>query len=140
SLAESFGYDALNRLTSVTPLNEPTENISYDNLGNIQSRSSVGYYSYVGCGGSHRVCATTGKAAATYSYDANGNIVSDGSRTLSWTAANYVSQIVEGTTTETFLYSPGRERVRVSSTQGSATTTTLYLNPRIDQGNTFEKV
>lgn len=140
SLVETFGYDALNRLASVTPLNDLAENISYDDLGNIQSRTSVGSYSYVGCGGSHRVCATTGRVSATYSYDANGNMVSDGTRSLSWTAANYVSQIVEGTTSEAFLYSPDRERVRVSSSQSGATTTTLYLNPRIDTGNTFEKV
>ncbi len=144
SLFESFGYDHLNRLkTSV--LNNGAVTVSktadYDELGNIVARSDVGDYSYTGCGGAHRVCAITGMPS-TFGYDANGNLTAGNGRTLSWTSFNMPASITKGTVTSTFRYSSEHERVRQVATDSATeqTTTTVYLNPRLDTGGTFEQV
>lgn len=137
SLTETFGYDSLNRLTTATVLGGLPKTATYDEIGNITHRSDVGDYVYTGCGGAHRVCYVgfAGKSI----YDGNGNLTSGNGRAVTWTSYNYPMQITKGTSTESFEYSPERERVRRTSVEGGQTTTTVYLNPRIDLGNTFEK-
>ncbi|HEX5359483.1 MAG TPA: DUF6443 domain-containing protein, partial [Fluviicoccus sp.] len=139
TMTETLGYDVLNRLTTVTPLNGLVRTSSYDEIGNILNRSDVGAYSYSGCGGAHRVCSILGAVNTGFTYDANGNMLTGNGRSLTWGATNYPTQIVQGTTTETFLYSPERERLRRTSVENGQTTTTVYLNPRMDLGGTFEK-
>ncbi len=82
-LQEQFNYDDLDRLTTVTlqrfngsPVNTVTLNTSFDQLGNITSKSGLAY-SYAsrptGCSqnaGPHAVSQTSN---ANYCYDANGN-------------------------------------------------------------------
>lgn len=135
SLSEAFGYDSLNRLASAT-LGSTTKTVSYDAIGNVSQRSDVGSYGYSGCGGAHRVCAA---GFYDFHYDANGNMLAGNGRSMTWTSYNYPQQITRGSSTESFLYTPERERVRRTSTENSWTTTTIYLNPRIDLGGTFEK-
>ncbi|MDI1300970.1 MAG: hypothetical protein PSX71_03605 [bacterium] len=137
SLTETFMYDSLNRLNSATVLGGPQKTAAYDEIGNVINRSDVGDYNYSGCGGAHRACSTG--FSGLNSYDANGNMLGSDSRSLTWTSYNYPLQITQGSTTESFLYTPERERVRRTSVEGGLTTTTVYLNPRIDLGNTFEK-
>lgn len=139
SLTETFAYDNLNRVTTITPVNGTAKTAAYDEIGNITSRSDVGVYGYTGCGGTHRVCNIAGAVISSFTYDANGNLQAGNGRNLSWTSYNYPLQITQGTTTESFLYSPERERVRRISVEGGQTTTTVYLSPRIDLGGTFEK-
>lgn len=136
SLTESFTYDSLNRLISATPLGGTSVAVHYYPSGNIYIRTDVGTYDYTGCGGTHRVCYV---GFSNFSYDANGNMLSGNGRSLTWTSANYPLTITKGTSTEQFLYTPERERVRRISVENGQTTTTVYLNPRIDLGNTFEK-
>lgn len=143
--AETYGYDDLNRLELVSPIGGRQQTTVYDEIGNIRIRTGQGFYSYSGCGGAHRVCSVSTQTG-TYSYDANGNVLSSGTPmfgdgyTVSWTSANYPEQISSNSGVESFLYSPERDRVRRVSVVGGATTTVVYLNPRIDLGNTFEKV
>lgn len=140
SLTEAFGYDALNRVTSANLLNVSPKTAAYDELGNITSRSDIGTYSYANCGGTHRVCGVAGSLSANYTYDANGNqLAGRNNRSIVWTSYNYPLQISQGSTTESFSYSPERERVRRVSVENGQATTTVYLSPRIDLGGTFEK-
>lgn len=139
SLTETFGYDSLNRVTTITPVSGTVKTAAYDVIGNIINRSDVGVYSYTGCGGTHRVCNIAGAVNSAFSYDANGNMTAGNGRSLTWTSTNYPLQITQGATTESFLYSPERERVRRTSVENGQTTTSVYLNPRIDLGGTFEK-
>lgn len=148
-LAEVYSHDALNRLKKVTTTT--TENTAdYDAVGNITARSDIGWYSYEGCGGLHRVCSVSGQVGALFSYDDEGNLLSGNGRIYGtesspgvvasgWTSYNYPGRIQSGSTSETFIYGPDRERLRRISVDGGQTTTTLYLNPRIDLGGTFQK-
>lgn len=191
SLTETFDYDNLNRLTKATLNNgaiSSSVTANYDVIGNIQSRSDAGTYSYsaaitvpnpayatfvphntwipIGmgnglpifvngpvsapsqqltlspagtCGGAHRVCGISGVLNTSFSYDANGNMLSGNGRSYTWTSYNYPLQITQGAGTESFLYTPERERVRRVSVANGQTTTTIYLNPRIDLGGTYER-
>jgi YD repeat-containing protein len=73
SLTENFTYDVLNRLTSYAIVSGATKTMSYNDLGNITSKSDVGAYTYAAAG-SFRPHAVTAAGSATYAYDANGNI------------------------------------------------------------------
>ncbi len=65
---ETFAYDGLNRLTSVTGPSNKT--YAYDEIGNITHKSDVGAYTY-DPNHPHAVATAGGN---TYTYDANGNM------------------------------------------------------------------
>ncbi|HWK99409.1 MAG TPA: FG-GAP-like repeat-containing protein, partial [Parapedobacter sp.] len=74
TLAETFGYDALNRLTSIAATGHATQTQTYDIAGNILNKTGVGSYTYgAGNAGPH---AVTAAGSATYSYDVVGNMTS----------------------------------------------------------------
>lgn len=145
SINESFVYDNINRLKNVVNQTGATTSVSYDAIGNILSKSDTGTYNYAIGGtncGIQKVCAissTTGGLNTAFSYDVNGNLLTGNNRTSSWTSFNMPLQIKQGTTTEDFMYDANHERVRRTSVEDGKTTTTVYLNPRIDTGGTFEK-
>ncbi len=130
--SEAFAYDGLNRLTTATQ-GAVTTTVAYDSIGNIVSKSDVGSYTYGAK--PHAVTQVTGTLNTAYSYDANGNMTSGAGRTLTLTSYNLPSRIVQGGNTVDFLYDADHMRIR----QVSATETSIYLNPRIDQGMHFEK-
>lgn len=78
--ADVFVYDALNRLTqyrvSAPGLGERAVSLTYNAIGNILTRSDVGYYVYGPSGGErpHAVHAVRGTLDADYSYDDAGNM------------------------------------------------------------------
>lgn len=139
SLTELYDYDVRNRLTTVTN-GANVRTYSYDAIGNITSKPEAGTYAYTGCGGAHRVCSITGTLSTSFTYDANGNTLTGNGRTTTWTAANLPATVTDANGTETIVYSPEGERLRRTSVENGQTTTTVYLNPRIDLGGTFEKV
>ncbi|QHH96412.1 polymorphic toxin-type HINT domain-containing protein [Acinetobacter dispersus] len=145
SINESFVYDNINRLKSVVNQKGVTTSVTYNAIGNILSKSDTGTYNYATGGtncGIQKVCAissTTGGLNTAFSYDVNGNLLTGNNRTSSWSSFNMPLQIKQGTTTEDFMYDANHERVRRTSVEGGKTTTTVYLNPRIDTGGTFEK-
>ena len=94
---ELFTYDALNRLhtaetkVAVTPFYDHTDEYDYDTLGNLQQKGGSTYTYGMGClpggqVGPHAVCSIGSGPA--FGYDENGNMVSSGSRTVSYNAAN----------------------------------------------------
>lgn len=137
---ESFGYDALNRLSATTAdwgNGEPqTTTVTYDALGNIRSKTGVGTYRYgsecTGMRGPHAVCqitaGTVGAKNASYQYDANGNMTSGDGRSLVWGSFDKPVRIVAGATTSDFRYGPEREPLQRDDTTAAGTTSTVFID------------
>ncbi|KSV75942.1 hypothetical protein N185_15970 [Sinorhizobium sp. GW3] len=84
-------------------------------------------YVYVAANGV-RPHAPTAIGSATIGYDANGNMVSDGSRALAWDGANRLSMVTQGGATTTFVYGPSGSRAKKSN----AFATTLYPDASVE--------
>ncbi len=115
----TFAYDALNRL-----LSGYGDSYAYNALGNFTSSSSLGNYTY----GSkpHAVTSIVGgawNANLTYSYDANGNMLSrtefGSTYDQSWDAENRLRQVtLRGTTqSNSFVYDGDGQRVHKGDTR-----------------------
>jgi RHS repeat-associated protein len=133
------GYDGLNRLTQVeTYLNgvASTENIAYNALGNITSKTGVGTYAYGDPLHKHAVTAVTGGPVnLSYVYDANGNLISGAGRNIAWTAWNMPASITSGGQTQSWLYDPEHSRYKLTASGR----TTWYLNPSVHTGGHYER-
>jgi len=116
SETETFGYDFLDRLTSVS--GAYSASFSYDEIGNILTRNGVSY-SYDGTQ-PHAVDSVGG---TSYSYDNNGNMTARGSQTITWDQENRPVS-VSGGGTATFVYDGDGNRVKKTESGE----TTLYLN------------
>jgi len=92
-VTETFGYDALNRMTAANISGGVSKTYAYDATGNLTSKSDVGTYSYPAAGSArpHGVTSISGSVDngtgtsgviynPTYSYDNNGNLTSGGGR------------------------------------------------------------
>jgi RHS repeat-associated protein len=139
---ETFAYDGLNRLThykagppfimpDLNGMDSPpllpfskTVTQSYDALGNITAKSDFGTYSYGGAAGPHAVAsvydAATG-ATRDYTYDANGNMLSDADRGMEWTVFDQVEKITRGATWTKFHFGASRERIMQEHSDGAKT-------------------
>jgi len=117
SLANNFTYtyDPLNRLLSGnTGTGKFEKDISYDVMGNILSlnRDTTGVqtYSYTG----NRLNTVTGGATRSYTYDVNGNAITDGTNTMTYNYLN-LPATVSGGASITFTYDAlGRKLKKVS--------------------------
>ncbi|MFA6062909.1 MAG: RHS repeat-associated core domain-containing protein [Gallionella sp.] len=151
NLTETYAYDSLNRVTNATAMSgaiNTTSTFAYDALGNISSKSDAGTYVYGASGlysiRPHAVASITGTINGivnpTFTYDANGNMVSGAGRTVTWSSFNIPSQVsnqtAAGIKTVSFLYNPEHERTKELQADGS---TVITLSPRYDTGLHFEK-
>jgi RHS repeat-associated protein len=158
---QTYGYDALNRLTSETRLGTSVTTATvitwdYNEIGNIRSRSDVGTYKYPLSGASavrpHAVTGITnenglpgvvnGLSSPTYAYDANGNLTSATGRTVTWTSFNKVDTITQSAVGNVlnYLYDADGERVKETySKNGTLQRTTIYLNPGAGAGLYYEE-
>ncbi len=96
---QAFGYDALNRLVSVTSSLGNNESMAYDGFGNLTSMNGVSY----------TVDATTNRRTGgdgTTTYDANGNVTQ-------WGQAGYAWDIENRMTSNGAVYDPWGKRVAV---------------------------
>lgn len=147
-----FTYDAASRRTKVTQPNTVSTTVTYDAAGQVTQLSyakgttSLGTLSYSYDLGGRRT-STGGTLAKTglpnalgvashnlanqlnqwgaqaLSYDANGNLLSDGATTYTWDARNRLSAL-SGAQTASFKYDPlGR---RIQKTLAGITTQFLY--------------
>jgi RHS repeat-associated protein len=98
---QAFGYDALNRLVSVTSSLGNNESMAYDGFGNLTSMNGVSY----------TVDATTNRRTGgdgTTTYDANGNVTQ-------WGQAGYGWDIENRMTSNGAVYDPWGKRVGVGT-------------------------
>jgi RHS repeat-associated protein len=145
---ERFTYDRLQRLLSAgrctgagcTPGAAETDFYSYDDLGNLTSKSDYGTgYLYgsatldvngiwtraTGNAGPHAARQVTKVAAAgggtvAFTYDNNGNMLSGDGRTVDFDLMDRPVRVVMGGTTTDFFYAPGgwRYRQKLTGTPG----------------------
>ncbi|SHN18949.1 RHS repeat domain-containing protein [Rhizobacter sp. OV335] len=143
-LEESFDYDKLNRLYTST-IAGVTKTTTYDELGNLTTKTGVGLYNYppsgAGSTGPSAVRGVTGMVAGLanpqFSYDANGNLLKGLARAYAWSSYNMPSSIDKlngdtATQRTEFVYGTEHERARQvvrpvnAGTAGDPTTTIWY--------------
>ncbi|PDT00522.1 hypothetical protein CO666_29945, partial [Rhizobium chutanense] len=125
----TYTYDDLSRLTGADNGGDNTldETYSYDSNHNLLSRTRVGTYTYPAAT-AVRPHAATQIGTKTIGYDANGNMLSDGTRTLTWDASNRLSTVTQNGATVTLAYGPDGARVKKSWAFG----TTLYPDANVE--------
>ncbi|MBV9990521.1 MAG: VCBS repeat-containing protein [Alphaproteobacteria bacterium] len=138
---EKFCYDGMNRLVNAsmtsTCTTSPRKAIAYDALAGITKKSDIctaaNCYTYGGTGyGPHQLASITGNyngvTNPTFTYDNNGNMLGGAGFTMSYTAANRMTTLSEGTNAVELLYGAFENRYKMCVPNcTSATTTTSYL-------------
>jgi RHS repeat-associated protein len=134
NLTEVFSNDPLNRLTGGTLNSVANLSVGYAANGNITSKSDAGSFDYTT---QQAGCSYTGltaqphavrKAGSTvFCYDKNGNMISRGGSTISWTSYNQPNQINSGTNSTQFEYNANHQRWKQTAVDGTGTTTTWYI-------------
>ncbi|MDA0739883.1 MAG: hypothetical protein O2999_08555 [Nitrospirae bacterium] len=120
---KTFNYDDLDRLTSATG-GYGTVTYSYNEIGNMLTKSNVGTYSYPASGSSSvRPHAVSSDGTNTYTYDANGNMNIGAGRIITYDFENRPDSVIKGGVTTTFVYDGDGGRVKKSD----GTTTTTYI-------------
>jgi RHS repeat-associated protein len=123
-----FVPDALNRLSSSTLNGNSNLAVNYDAAGDITSRSDVGSYTY---GNSSHPHGVTAAGSTSYTYDANGNVLTRNGLTNTWASYNLPTLLqssVSGTTlTSQLSYGPEHQRYKQIATELNGTETTLYV-------------
>ena len=133
-------YDSLDRLTRAHNYGDPSrqEYFAYDNADNMLSRTRVaGAYLYP-TGTSARPHTPTSVAGRPFSYDSNGNLISDGLKSLNWSPDNRLAavQISAGGALVYFSYGPDGARAKKVSALG----TTRYFGPEAEEkGGVFTR-
>jgi RHS repeat-associated protein len=142
SVGETFTYDTTNRVTG-SSIGGTAKSVSYDGDGNITYKSDVGTYNYTAAGSAqpHAIQSITGTVNSgsgyvtnpSYAYDNNGNMLSGGGRSISYTATNQASSMaLPGGGAISYQYDTFDQRSQQSAPEG----TTVYWNA---QGVTSEE-
>ena len=124
-----LAYDNLYRLTSASTTTVATntsgyvQTYTYNLIGNITNKSDVGDYSYDGTDKANPHAATDINGT-TYAYDDNGNLTSDGTRTITWNYNNWPTDVVISGATTSFTYDYQGNRIKKSTSTSSVT----YIN------------
>ncbi|WP_028764242.1 RHS repeat domain-containing protein [Shewanella colwelliana] len=152
NFTESYAYDDLNRLERRTISYQDTlgtlpgsfkstQTYTLDGWGNFKYKSGAGYYKY-DAAKVHKLLGVYSDSSFThalysFSYDGNGNITSDGSRSFTYGSYDKATKITKGSNSSTMYYGVDRELYFKTDSrveQGKSTTyQTTYL------GN-YEKV
>jgi RHS repeat-associated protein len=142
SVGETFTYDTTNRVTG-SSIGGTAKSVSYDGDGNITYKSDLGTYNYNASGSAqpHAIQSITGTVNSgsgyvtnpSYAYDNNGNMLSGGGRSVSYTATNQASSMaLPGGGTISYQYDTFDQRYQQAAPEG----TTVYWNA---QGVTSEQ-
>lgn len=122
TLSQSFGYDAVSRLTGVTA-GIGNQTLAFDANGNPTSHLWNGSTDTFNLdAASNRINSLTGSRARTYGYNSLGNLkTSSGSVSYSYAydGANRMSGITSGSSTTTYTYNALNQRSRKSGPLGS---------------------
>jgi RHS repeat-associated protein len=131
---QSFIYDDLDRLGTANGA-YGTYIYDYDEIGNLKKNPQVSPNPYVypsSGANSVRPHAVTTAGANSYTYDANGNMLTGAGRTYTWNQENKPLTIVQGGTTTTFVYDGKGGRVK----KIVGATTTRYITKLYECDNT----
>jgi RHS repeat-associated protein len=124
---ETYGYDALHRLTSVNYGDGQTQGYTFDAMGNrltkIDNVAGNDTYSY---NAANMLLSRNGGA---YTNDANGNTLTGGGRTNTWDGRDRLVTCIHNGVTTAFTYGPGTRRRQMI--QGSSTTDYIYDGGRV---------
>jgi RHS repeat-associated protein len=146
--SETFGYDALDRLTSsevktaTASAYDVSESYVYDASGNLTQKGSS-TYTYTGCvGGLHAVCQVQGATGdpIAYTYDGNGNATIVGppgggaGKVIGYNASNRTTHIADTLSDSSvndvdFIYGADGNRVvqSVGTAAGGESARTVYV-------------
>lgn len=69
---------------------------------------------------------TVGGSTGSFTYDFNGNLLSDGTRTYEWDVENRLTAVVQGSLRSEFTYNGAGERVRVVEKNGGTVTSNRF--------------
>ncbi len=124
----TYGYDAVDRLTAVTPSGQSQKyGYSYDLNGNRLSATDTGAttnYSYPSPFTSHKLTGLTGAQVKTFGYDAIGNMTTDGSNTWRYGGNNRPYEVVTpGGTVSVVINALGQ---RIKKAAGANATRFVY--------------
>lgn len=139
-ISQYYSYDSYSQLTRVdSQLNNPyTATYTYDIRGNLTSKNVSDYtresldgltptstttFTYANTGWKDQLVAVNG---TELTYDANGNVLTYGSKEYSWTNGRDLAQITDGDNTYSYTYD--ENGIRTSKTVNGATT---YYNTKI---------
>ncbi|WP_267222557.1 RHS repeat-associated core domain-containing protein [Dyella silvae] len=111
-MSQSFGYDAMSRLTSAYSAGADNESFSYDANGNRQSQMLNGAWTTVTANGSNnQVTQLSGASNVGYGYDARGNLTTvAGVSTFTYDVFNRLASAGSAT----YYVSPEGQRLRKS--------------------------
>lgn len=128
---ESFGYDSLDRMTEYQSGGTVIQSMAYDALGNIQSKSDVGSYTYASSR-PHAVTEVSGAVNMTMDYDANGNMTRRGTTQIEWSSFDKPTRIEKGGDVLEFKYGPMRNRYHQSIDVGGTTVGKTYAGKLLE--------
>lgn len=107
----SYDYDALDRLTSQSD-NDGFKLWAYDANSNRTAAQFGGTaYPYTIAAASNRLTNVAGPVAKSYTYNAAGYPLSDGTATFTWNAAGKLAATVKGGKTHTYKYNALDQRI-----------------------------
>lgn len=127
---QAYSYDQYGQLTQVVDsANEFTESYTYDSRGNILSKNKVyddvntpaetTSFTYGNNAWQDELTAVNG---TSLTYDANGNVLSYGTKTFTWKNGRVLSSITDSGTNTSISYSYDENGIRLSKTVNGTTT------------------
>ena len=125
----NYGYDALNRLTAADYDSGTFFHYVYDEVGNrLNQTTDVGSTDYV-YDNANRLVEAGGVA---FTWDNNGNLLSDGVSSYAYDTANRLSQVAQGGETYAFAYNGLGDRLQ-QTVDAVTTSYSLDLNAGLAQ-------
>ncbi len=108
----AYTYDALNQITMDDAPNN-TWSYTYDEVGNMKTSVADGTTTNYTYNNANRL---TAKATRTFTYDPQGNEITDGTKTLGYNYDNQLKTYVNGSTTTNYVYDATGNRIEKSQT------------------------
>ncbi len=123
-LTETFTLDAMNRLSTVTLNGNQTLSVTYDQAGDIETKSDVGTYTY---GDPQHPHAVTAAGPWTMTYDANGNMASRAGGAITSYSYNLPDQINYNGSSSQFNYDANHQRWKQVANYSGTIETVHYI-------------